>query len=106
MIYTVCKFNYFNFGLIPCNVRKILPKEWYIPELQINGAIEDNSNIQSTLVISTSVISNNCLSRREKLVLVLTQKCKLRLQNIVEKRKNCSRGAIFPLFLNIFNIFF
>ena len=29
--------------------------------------------IQSTLVISTSVISNNRLSRRENLVLVLTE---------------------------------
>ena len=46
--------------------------------------------IQSTLVISTSIISNNRLSRRENLVLVLTQKSKIRLQNIVEKRKNCS----------------
>ena len=46
--------------------------------------------VQSTLVISTSVISNNRLSRRENLVLVLTQKSKIRLQNIVEKRRNCS----------------
>ena len=62
--------------------------------------------IQSTLVISTSVISNNRLSRRENLVLVLTQKSKIRLQNIVEKRRNCSWGAISPLFHNIFNIYF
>ena len=41
--------------------------------------------IQSTLVISTSVISNNRLSRRENLVRVLSQKSKIRLQNIVEK---------------------
>ena len=46
--------------------------------------------IQSTLVISTSVISNHRLSRRENLVLVLTQKSKIRLQNIVEKSRNCS----------------
>ena len=32
------------------------------------------SKIQSTLVISTSVISNNRLSRRTNLVLVITQK--------------------------------
>ena len=64
------------------------------------------SYIQSTLVISTSVISNNRLSRRENLVLVLTQKSKIRLQNIEEKRRNCSRGAISPLFHNIFNIYF
>ena len=31
-------------------------------------------HIQSTLVISTSGISNNLLSRRENLILVLTQK--------------------------------
>ena len=62
--------------------------------------------VQSTLVISTSVISNNRLSRRENLVLVLTQKSKIRLQNIVEKRRNCSWGAISPLFHNIFYIYF
>ena len=55
--------------------------------------------IQSTLVISTSVISNNRLSRREDLVPVLTQKSKIRAQNIVEKR-------ISPLFNNIFSIYF
>ena len=53
-------------------------------------------DIQSTLVISTSVISNNRLSRRENLVRVLTQKSKIRLQNIVEKRRNCSS---FPQYL-------
>ena len=62
--------------------------------------------IQSTLVISTSVISNNRLSRRENLLLVLTQKSKIRLQNIVEKRRNCSWGAISPPFHNIFSIYF
>ena len=35
--------------------------------------------LQSTLVISTSVISNNRLSRRKNLVLVITQKSKIRL---------------------------
>ena len=62
--------------------------------------------LQSTLVISTSVISNNRLSRRENLVPVLTQKSKIRVQHIVEKRRNCSWGAISPLFNNIFNIYF
>ena len=62
--------------------------------------------IQSALVISTSVISNNRLPRKENLNLVLTQKSKTKLQNIVEKRKNCSWGAISPLFHNIFNIYF
>ena len=35
--------------------------------------------IQSILVISTSVISKNRLSRRKNLVLVITQKSKIRL---------------------------
>ena len=34
--------------------------------------------LQSTLVISTSVISNNRLSRGENLILVLTQKSNIR----------------------------
>ena len=62
--------------------------------------------IQSTLVISTSVISNNRLSRRKNLVLDITQKSKIRLYSIVEMRRNCSWGAISPLFHNIFNIHF
>ena len=37
------------------------------------------NQIQSTLVISTSVISNNRLSRRKNLVPVITQKSKIRL---------------------------
>ena len=61
-------------------------------------------SIQSTLVISNSLISNNCLSRIENLVPVLTQRSTNRQQNIVEKRRNCSLGAISPLFHNIFNI--
>ena len=54
--------------------------------------------LQWTLVISTSLISNNCLSRNEILVPVLTWKFKDMSQNIVEKR------AIAPLFHNIFNM--
>ena len=38
-----------------------------------------SNHIQSTLVILTSVISNNHLSRRKNLVLVITQKSKIRL---------------------------
>ena len=65
----------------------------------------DSSNLlQSTLVISNSLISNNCLSRSENLVPVLTQGSTNRQQNIVEKRRNCSLGAFSPLFHNIFNI--
>ena len=62
------------------------------------------SHIQSTLVISNSLISNNRLSRSENLVPVLTQRSTNRRQNIAEKRRNCSLGAISPLFHNIFNI--
>ena len=45
------------------------------------------------------------------MVLVLTQKSKIWFQNIVEKRRNCSPrncswGAISPLFKNICNIYF
>ena len=61
--------------------------------------------IQSTVVISTSVISNNRLSRRKNLVLVITQKSKIRLENIVEKRRNCSWGEQFLLFSTIFSIY-
>ena len=55
--------------------------------------------LQSTLVISTSLISNNRLSRSENLVPVLTQRSTNRQQNIVEKRR-----SNFSLFHNIFNI--
>ena len=58
----------------------------------------------SRLVISNSLISNNRLSRSENLVPVLTQSSTNRQQNVVEKRRNCSLGAISPLFHNIFNI--
>ena len=73
--------------------------------LQLNS-VRTNEHIQSTLVISTSVISNNRLCRRGNVVLVLLQKSKIRLQNIVEKRRNCSWGAISPPFHNIFKIYF
>ena len=60
-------------------------------------------NIQSTLVSSTLLISNNRISQSEKLVPVLTWKSNSRKQNIVEMRRNCS-GAISTLFHNIFDI--
>ena len=60
--------------------------------------------IQSALVISTSVISNNRLSRRENLVLVLTQKSKIGLQNIVE-RGEIAPGEQFLPFSTIFSIY-
>ena len=61
-------------------------------------------HIQSTLVISTSVISNNRLSRRENLVLVLKQKSKIRLQNIVE-RGEIAPGEQFLPFSTLFSIY-
>ena len=56
-------------------------------------------HIQSTLVISTSLISNNRLCRSENLVPVWTWKSNNRDQNTVEKRRNCSQ-----VFHSIFNI--
>ena len=59
---------------------------------------------------SQSSLSRFRLSRitayLEEKNLVLIQKSKIRLQNIVEKRRNCSWEAISPLFHNIFNIYF
>ena len=46
--------------------------------------------VQSTLVISTSLISNNRISRSENLIPVSTQRSTNRQQNILEKRRNCS----------------
>ena len=59
--------------------------------------------IQSTLVISTSVISNNRLSRRENLVHVSTQKFKIRSQ-ILWKRGEIAPGEFLP-FSIIFSIY-
>ena len=53
--------------------------------------------IQSNLVISNSHISNYRLSRSENLVPVLTWNYDNRLQNNVEKRRNCS--TIFSVYL-------
>ena len=55
--------------------------------------------IQSTLVISNSLISNNRLSRSETGPCFHTE---IYQQNIVEKRRNCSLGAIYPLFPQYF----
>ena len=60
--------------------------------------------VQSTPVISNSLISNNRFSRSENQVPVLTQRSTNRQYNIVEKRRNCSLGAISPLFHNIFKM--
>ena len=58
--------------------------------------------IQSTLVISTSLISNNRLSRSENLVPVLTWKSNNRYQNIVEKRRNCLILFVVYLYMKQF----
>ena len=60
---------------------------------------------QSNLVISNSLISNYRLSRSENLIPVLTWNCDNRKQNNVEKRRNCSLGAVSPLFHIILYIF-
>ena len=51
-------------------------------------------HIQSTLVISNSLIWNNRLSQSENLVPVLTERSTNRQQNIVEKRR--SNFSSFP----------
>ena len=58
------------------------------------------------LLSQLSVILNNRLSQRENLILVLTHKSNIRYQNSVGKRRSCSSGTIYPLFHNIFNIYF
>ena len=62
--------------------------------------------IQSTLVISNSLISNYRLSRSENLVSVLTWNYDNRYQNNVEKRRNllCGKEEKSPLFHNTFSI--
>ena len=55
-----------------------------------------NRDIQSNLVISNSLISNYRLSRSENLIPVLTWNYDNRLQNNVEKRRNC----FFPHYFN------
>ena len=55
--------------------------------------------LQSTLVISNSLISNNRLSRRENLVPVLTRRSTNRQQNIVEKEQFLLFSTIFSIYL-------
>ena len=55
--------------------------------------------IQSTIIISTSLISNNHLSRSENLFPGLTQRSVNRQQNIVEKRRNLLFSTIFSIYL-------
>ena len=76
-------------------------ENFYLKTFSFGGKI---FNIQLTLVISTSLISNNRLSRSENMAPVLTQRSTNRQQNIVKKRRNRSLGAISPLFHNKQNI--
>ena len=95
-------------------LRKIVPRPYICIMNSVNQSLlnttwtlvfEDKEFIiQLTLVISNSLISNNRLCRCENLVPVLTQRSTNRQQNIVGKRRNCSLGAISPLFHNILNI--
>ena len=59
-------------------------------------------DVQLTLVISNSLISNYRLSRSENLVPVLIQRSTNRQQNIVEKRRNCSLWSNFSSFPQYF----
>ena len=70
----------------------------------ITGKTSTQKEIQSTLVISTSIISNNRLSRRENLVLVLTQKSKSGYK-ILWKRGEIAPGEQFLPFSTIFSIY-
>ena len=65
----------------------------------IMGSKHANTIMQSTLVISASLISNNRLFRSENLVPLLTWKSNDRIQNIAEKEEKLLR----TLFQNIFN---
>ena len=60
-------------------------------------------DIQSTALV-ISLISNDRLSRSENLVPIITQRSTNRQENIVEKRRYCSLGAISSLLHNSFNI--
>ena len=64
----------------------------------------ENFKIQSTLVISTSVISNNCLSRRKNLVLVIHRNLKSGYK-ILWKRGEIAPGEQFLPFSTIFSIY-
>ena len=63
-------------------------------------------NVQSTLVISTSVISNNRLSRRKNLVLVITQKSKIRYKILWKRGEIAPGGSNFSSFPQYFQYIF
>ena len=56
--------------------------------IQTDTHTRKRQKLQSTLVTSNSLISNNRLSRSENLVPVLTLRSTNRQQNIVKKRRN------------------
>ena len=83
-------------------IRQIMPELYQILLHNNSEMMKEFLQIQSTLVISTSLISNNCLSRSENLVPVLTQRSTNRYK-ILWKREEIAPGAI-SLFHFIFNI--
>ena len=76
-----CFWKYRTKGIVAANIKQYT--------MQTDEGL-CHSLIQSTLIISNSLISNNHLSRSENLVPVLTQRSTNRQQNIVEKRSNFS----------------
>ena len=72
--------------------------------LSVVNAEVDSIHIQSTLVISTSFISNNRLSRRENLVLVEHRSLKSSYK-ILWKRGDIAPGEQFLPFSTIFVIY-
>ena len=77
--------------------------KWAHPCLNSDTSFVQNRDLQSTLIISTSLIWNIHLSRSEILVPVLTWKSKNRYENIVEKRRNCSYSSFPQYFQYISN---
>ena len=71
--------EYIRFSSMILKSSNYLPVSFSQSPLFSLSRADINIYIQSTLVISTSVISNNRLSRRKNLVLVITQKSKIRL---------------------------
>ena len=65
-------------------------------KLAISGKDGIIGVIHSTLVISTSIISNNRLSRRENLILVLTQKSQIRNKILWIRGKIAPKEQFLP----------
>ena len=85
------KYRTYSLGL-NCLLRPVWPNTYdkYRTYRSKLFGLSNEIHVQSTLVISNSLISNNRLSRSENLVPVLTQRSTNRQQNSVEKRRNFS----------------